>query len=140
MPAEWAPTVDDVAALVRVRTKPADGQVPLGTFNTSTRPTEFQVETLITQAVGYVQSIIGTDLDEDLYDRAGNVAALYAAMLVELSYYPEQISTDRSPYEKLKELFDGAMSGLLGATLGNSPRKGIYSVPMRSPALVDVES
>lgn len=136
--ADWSPDLEDVGALVRVRTKPIDGQTATGTFTSNTRPTDQQVEQLIIQAVGYVEAAIGT-LAEDLYDRAEHVAAIYAAMLVELSYFPEQVNTDQSPYEKLKELFDGAMSGLLGAVLGNSPRKGVYSVPMRSPVLADAD-
>lgn len=132
----YRPLVGDVAALIRTRTKPRDGQEYLGTFNENTTPTADQVESLISQAVGAVDGTVGP-VSDALEARAGNVAAIYAAMLVELSYFPEQIDTDRSPYEKLKELYDQALSGLLAATLGNSPRKGIFSVPMRSAALSD---
>lgn len=127
----YRPRVEDVAALVRARTKPTDGQVPLGTFNETTYPTGEQVESLITQAVLEVDARIGT-VGPTLRARAGNVAALYAAMLVELSYFPEQIDTDQSPYDRLKELYDQALAGLLAAVLGNSPRKGLYTVPVRS--------
>jgi len=134
--ADWAPTVAQVSSLLRARTKD-NNMVELGTFTADTRPTAEQVGDLIPQAVGEVESRTGV-LTDELEPRGINVAALYTAMLVELSYFPEQVRDGMSPYEQLKELFDGAMAGLLGAVLGNSPRKGLYSVPMTGDTLPDL--
>lgn len=133
---DWSPTVAQVGSLLRTRTKGPNMEY-LGTFTTETVPTEDQVESLIPQAVGEVEARTG-EIPESLESRAGNVAALYAAMLVELSYFPEQVGSDVSPYDQLKELFDGAMEGLLSATMGNSPRKGLYSVPLRGDTYPEV--
>lgn len=131
---EWDPSVADVAALIRARTKPRDGQSYTGTFNDATNPTEAQVQELVDQAVGEVEARTGTVPDAQ-EPRAGNVAAIYAAMLVELSYFPEQINTDQSPYDRLKELYDEAITGLIESIRGNGPRKGLYSVELTTPAL-----
>jgi hypothetical protein len=45
--ASWRPQVEDVAALLRARTKDANGEEH-GTFDDSTRPNAIQVEILIT--------------------------------------------------------------------------------------------
>jgi hypothetical protein len=58
---------------------------PTGTFGSSTYPTDEQVERLIAAACGWVESVTGT-LTVDLEGTAGDVAAMRAAGLVELSY------------------------------------------------------
>lgn len=134
--ADWTPVVADVAALLIARTKPTDAQTPAGTFNTNTRPTAAQVEELIDKAVAEVESRTGT-VPTAYEPQAINTAAIYAAMLVELSYFPEQIESDQSPYDRLKELFDAALAGLLTAIRGNSPRLGLYSIPLTTPEVSD---
>jgi hypothetical protein len=52
------------------------------------------------------------------------MAALYTAMLVELSYFPNQIGSDRSPYEKYKELYDEGMEALTEAIAENCDSGG----------------
>lgn len=103
------PTIAEVAALLRARTKDTNGN-EVGTFNGNTRPTNANVEVLIGFAVDKVQSDIGGALCADaeaagLPDKVRNAGALYAAMLVELSYFPEQVAAGRSPYDKIKELW-----------------------------------
>ncbi|NAZ73858.1 hypothetical protein GTQ99_00235 [Kineococcus sp. T13] len=44
---------------------------------------------------------------------AAELVALRAAMAVELSYFPEQIQTDSSPYDRLKELYDQGVKAAL---------------------------
>jgi hypothetical protein len=57
-PIDIAPSVLDVAALLRARTKDSNG-MEVGTFNDDTRPTSAQVLTLIDQAVADVQAWLG---------------------------------------------------------------------------------
>lgn len=105
-PPTWAPTVADVGAILRARTQQAleDGGGEAGTFNTTTRPTAEQVTALIEQACSDVTADLGsTTLGERCEPLAKRACALSAAMLVELSYFPEQVASDHSPYDKLME-------------------------------------
>lgn len=124
---EYTPTVDDVAALLRARTRDDVG-VEVGTFNEDTSPTADEVTNLIALAVGSVSSAVGADIpdaadrddggDVDAHrDAAKTLVSLKAAMLIELSYYPEQIDADRSPYNAYKDIYDENRAALLEAVL-----------------------
>jgi hypothetical protein len=120
--ADFTPTVAEVGALLRARTKDPFGN-ELGTFkddttedsDDGTRPSETEATEEIANAVEEVAGHIGT-LDDDLdvgncdlaklRNRAKKLTVLYAALLIELGYFPEQIGTDRSPYDRLKDLYD----------------------------------
>lgn len=102
---DYTPEVQDVADHLSARTRDKNG-AEAGTFNSDTRPTDEQVERLITKAAGTVSLRIGDDIPAALFEEAQDVVALRAAMLVELDFYPEQVSSDRSPYAELKELYD----------------------------------
>lgn len=115
---DWRPSLPEVGALLRSRTRGgvAEGGQTLGTFTAETTPTADEVESLISYATSSVASRIGLSPCTDaLTARARGMAALYTAMLVELSYFPEQIGSDRSPYEKYKELYDEGMEALTEA-------------------------
>lgn len=101
----WRPTTDDVAALLRARTKNPSGNEQ-GTFDDQTRPTELEVERLITNGVAKVLAAIGVwDLPPEAQDEARHLASILAACEVELSYFPEQVRSDRSAYAQLWELY-----------------------------------
>ena len=100
----WRPTVDDIAALLRARTKDASG-VEVGTFNENTRPTDVEVEQLITNGCAKIASLVGWDIPSDAQPEASHLAALVTACEVELSYFPEQVRTDRSAYTQLWQMF-----------------------------------
>lgn len=110
---DWAPTVADVGAVLRARTKDDAGN-ELGTFTEATRPTGAEVEHLIAGAGSDVASIAGDVVGDNetwtdaapLRDRARDLTALGTALVVELSYFPEQVATGRSPYAQLKTLYD----------------------------------
>jgi hypothetical protein len=101
----FVPSVDDVGAILRTRTKDNRGR-ELGTFTEDTRPTDQQALTLIGQAYDDVVAVIDDDIPAASYRDARSVIALRAAMLVELSYWPDQIPLGRSTYAQLKELYD----------------------------------
>src|SRR5215471_17391851 len=90
----WRPTVDDVAALIRARTKDASGN-ELGTFTSATRPTDAEVEQLITNGCAKVATLVGWTLPSDAEAEANHLAALWTACEVEQSYWPEQVRTER---------------------------------------------
>jgi hypothetical protein len=117
---DWRPALTEVGALVRVRTKSKMGGPPLGTFTEDTRPNGDEVEALISYATASVAARIGLSPCTDaLKSRARGMAALYTAMLIELSYFPEQVGSDRSPYAKYKELYDDGMGALVEAVAEN---------------------
>lgn len=115
----WTPGVDDVGSILRARTKDTSGN-ELGTFTPETRPTADQVTSLIAQAAGDVTGAISkdpADMPTKAHGPFKSVATVGAAMLVELSYFPEQVATGRSPYDQLAELYAtrlGRLRGLLG--------------------------
>jgi hypothetical protein len=122
---EWRPSLGEVAALLRTRTKvnAQAGGGEAGTFTDDTRPTGDQAETLINIATSYAASRVGTtealcpdsERTEALTSRARGLAAVYAAMLIELSYFPEQINKEISPYKELKKLWDEGIESLVSA-------------------------
>src|SRR5215471_7306776 len=101
----WRPTVDDVAALIRARTKDASGN-ELGTFTAATRPTDAEVEQLITNGCAKVASVVGWTIPADADHEAKHLAAIWAAYETELSYWPEQVRTERSPAAQLLAVFE----------------------------------
>ena len=132
---DYTPTVDSVAAYLRARTKTRGG-TEAGTFNSQdaaennkTRPTSEEVTEMIGNALRDVSGVVGADIDSAYFDAATDVAALRTAMLVELSYWPDQINSGRSPYPQLKELYDEAWENLLTA-LGISTDAGGGAVPV----------
>lgn len=112
---EWTPAVADVGALIRARTKAmGSGGEELGTFNDQTRPTGSEVERLIEKAVRRVRTAIsGEPCTQELRQNAAGAAALYAAMLVEQSYFPE--STAGGSFAALQALWKEQISDLKSA-------------------------
>jgi len=96
----------------------------VGEWTEDTRPTLEEVNHLLAMAQSIVLGQTGPLNDEtlicaskdDIYTQAATVVALLAAMLVELSYFPEQVQSTRSAYEQYRELFWGAdgRSGMIG--------------------------
>lgn len=153
-PPAWAPTVEAVGALLRARTKTTDG-VEAGTFTSTTRPTAEQVTELIQTATSDVlgaveeHSVVISDgttvIEEYAYSAASGSAVVKAAMLVELSYFPEQVATGRSPYDQLKELYDQRLSHLrrlLGAAADGSVRvkPPVYFFPEKGPGSIGLDT
>jgi|GEM_PF-1983878 len=121
-PLNFVPTVDDVAAHLRARTKGKMGD-EVGTFDGSTRPTAQQVLERIPKGVRKVATGIGLticegsdpDTQQSLYDDARDLAALFVATRIEREYFPEQVGTGRSPYKEMLEDFKDGMKVLLEA-------------------------
>jgi hypothetical protein len=116
----WAPTVDDVAALLHARTQSGAAHEgvalgdELGTFNADTRPTATEVRYLIAFAVSDVKSRVGTDISETWWDEARRLTSLQAAALVEASYFPGEIDTDRSAYRQFTAMYLSGIDALAG--------------------------
>lgn len=113
---EYAPTVADVASYIPIRAVDANGN-QLGTFTLDTTPTQAQVETIIRGAAAKLATRVGDTVAAALAISAREVVALRAALMVELTFFGDQIATARSPYNELKALYDESLKEFLEARL-----------------------
>jgi hypothetical protein len=137
-PSLGRPSVDDVALLLRARTKDSSGN-EVGTFDDETRPTADAVEEHITAAMGLV-GVRFPDPAKMSEEQATAFAALVAyraACRIEKSYWPEQVQSERSPYallwaEYLND-FDSLLESIEGGTGGGElPSYDLAEVPVGS--------
>lgn len=122
---EWeAPEVWQVAGYLPTRTKNDFSAVQRDdegrrTFNETTEPTADEVAQQIGSAKTIIESDVGTtfcNVDDaaTFPAKAAELTALYAAMLVELGFFPEQVQRNQSPYPQLKVLYDEKREQLRG--------------------------
>jgi hypothetical protein len=116
----WMPTVNTVAILLRARTQDDDGN-EIGNFTADTRPTGDEVQTFIALSAGNLYSCAGPWLPEGLWPMSQFAIALGACLLIEQSYWPEQINTDQSPWRQLKIMYDQVSLALCQAAAGFRP-------------------
>src|SRR5262245_60700010 len=118
----WRPTVDNVAALLRARTKDASGN-EIGTFTPATRPTNVEVEMLITNGCAKLAALIGWTIPADAEIEAKHLAAIVAACEAELSYWPEQVRNDRSAYAQLWAMYEANIDNFVSyvAAISTTP-------------------
>lgn len=121
--------MESVGSILRARTRDSNGN-ELGTFTSATRPTDKQVLRLIDTAVNDINLVLeGKDLPEAYWPVGHTLSSYRAACLVELSYFPEQITAGRSPYEQLKTLWDDGVAGLKAALSLDVGPGGSATVP-----------
>jgi hypothetical protein len=94
------PDAESVAALERTRTVDANGN-DTGLFTAATRPTDTEAEALITQARDDVLAQLRRAVDPIHYPQIRHIVSLYAAMLIETSYYREQTGQRTEEYAQL---------------------------------------
>jgi hypothetical protein len=116
----WEADAKDVAELLPQRTKGEWGAGETREFTEDTTPTLAQVEEVCEKAAKRVARKLRVTEDNDIcedgpIDLAEEAASFRAAMIVELTFFMNQIRTDQSPYEKLKEQYDETMDDLLEA-------------------------
>lgn len=117
---DWSPSLRTVGSLLRARTMDRNGS-EVGTFNTDTRPSDEQAAGLVVTATNDVAAAVGTEIAEALWPMAESVTSYRAAMLIELSYFPEQVAAGRSPYEQLREIYKESLKNLLARSTGDAP-------------------
>lgn len=108
---DWAPSVQDVAALLRARTKDATGR-EVGDFTADTRPTDTDVERLLIFGCGDLTANLGTNVPESLWAEARALAALKTACYVEQSFWPEQVGSDRSSWTEMWSMYQFQLGNL----------------------------
>lgn len=124
MPAAWWPTVDQVAALLRVRTYEGGRSGDYaGTFNANTTPTATQVVEIIALAAGELAG--ETEGREPCTPALGNRAASFvvyrAAQLVEMSYRPEASQDGTTLAAELGRIADGKLVAIAGDIADRCP-------------------
>lgn len=143
------PTVAEVAILERTRTVgPSSGGLggdtggaDVTTFTTTTRPTAAEVEAIIDQAVQGITAQLPADIPDLYYAQTRHNAALYAAILIEGSFFRESLdegSVDlyrdllRTGMTQLREDIEGTTEGGVGG--------GMASVVVRSPTMTAISA
>jgi hypothetical protein len=103
------PTVEEVAVLEATRTI---GSSPgeQGTFTSDTRPTRAQVEAIIRQAVDDVLAQLLPRLKPEHYAEARRAAALWAAILIEGSFFREQ--SNEGAVQVYQQRYQQAIKGI----------------------------
>jgi hypothetical protein len=132
----YTPTTTEVARLLRARTKDATTGTEIGDFNTNTRPTATEVTDLIGDAAASIAARIGTTIPDEHAWLAQRTAAIRAAMLIELSYFPEQTNGDDTAYAHLADLYAESLTGLEAALEDNEAGTvRATSLPVVSPTM-----
>lgn len=118
-PPQWTPSVEDVALRLIARTLMSNGALA-NTFNSQTVPTDQQVELIITQQVSLLAPKLG-DVSDSLMDSARALLALKSAIVIEESFFLEQVNTNLSPHEEMCKEFAFSLKSYLEAAMGEVP-------------------
>lgn len=131
------PTLTDVGAILRARTRNDDTGDESGTFSTNTRPTGAEVSTFITAAAELVSLRLGTRIPAGAMESARLAVTLRAAYMVELSLEDDRSDNPDSAYVRLKALYDELMRDLQDSLLdaGDATTSRIGSMSIVSPTL-----
>lgn len=141
----WHPTVEQVAQTwVRARTYAGMGGTLAGgevaeTFTDDTTPNRAQAETAIEEAISKVLSHFARgEVPQRAYLAASHAATVYAALVIEMGYFPEQ-TTENSAFLQLRSLSDAAMMTLVHNAQVNDlfgEDYGFLAGPSSSPTIV----
>lgn len=103
--------LSDVAALLHARTNA--GGIELGTFTDETTPNRDQVIDLIEMAAGDVEARVPVEIPSKYEDTARRLVALQTASLIEASYFPNELATDRSAYRQYQAMYLNGVEALI---------------------------
>lgn len=107
--------LEAIGALLHARTNA--GGIELGTFTEETRPNRDQVIELLEQAAGDLDSRIPVEVPSKYEATVRRLVALQAASLVEASYFPNELDTDRSAYRQYQAMYLNGVEALRQAVL-----------------------
>lgn len=127
VPSEIQPTLSDLGSLMRARTTVAGtGGTEAGTFTPNTRPTDTEARALIHQAVDYVLMEVGQEIPDRLILQARFLVMLYAAQLVELTFYRNEVTRDQSAYQQYVLMYQQGVRALK-ANIENAVPAGVQA-------------
>src|SRR6516225_1637558 len=95
---DYTPTVQDIAAMLRARTRTSYGDL-MNDFTDETEPTGEDVQGLIEIAVDDVSGAIGTNIPVEFQSTAKILVTYLTAANIELSYWPTQAAATNSMYD-----------------------------------------
>lgn len=123
------PTVEQVALLIRARTKDTFGN-EVGTFDSDTRPTDVQVEEQIDAAMALVgvRFPATSGMTAEQVSAFAALVAYRAALRIEKSYFPEQVRSDRSAYPQLREEYLDDLQAFTNALAGGGGDGMVYPI------------
>jgi len=113
---EITPTQQMVADLVRTRLV-TEGGYAADTFTPDTYPTDTQAQRLIDQAANAIWTQLPGSVAEPWAAAGQHLSALYAAILIEGSFYREQLTDDQ--VQLYRDLLMQGIRGL-GSAMGES--------------------
>lgn len=111
------PAIADIGALLHARTY--YGGVQLGTFTNATTPNATQVASLIDAATNDLRARLGYGIPDHHAEDAQQLVALQTASLIEASFFPDQLDTDRSAYRQYQAMYLNGVEALRGKTAGS---------------------
>lgn len=112
------PNIRQVALHIRSRTITRNTNEFRGTFTHETRPTADEAAEAVEIARDDVLTDVGKlpdGLQAEAYAAVRSLIALRAAMIIERSYYPEQVGTDKSPYPALRDDYNDRLPRVIEA-------------------------
>jgi hypothetical protein len=136
----WLPVPQQVADILRARTKD-DQSSEIGAWTANTRPTEYEVYGLIQTAASDTLAAVNL-LHPDYEDPDGAACSLCtyrAAMLIELSYWPEQAAAFRggsqSAFSEYRAMWEAGVEALTNKLAGPADGGSTYSAQYRSSTM-----
>jgi hypothetical protein len=135
-PSAIKPSLSDLGSFMRERTVAAgSGGGELGTFTASTRPTAAEAEVLLEQATAQVLMQVGAEIPDRAIQQAKFLVLVYAAQLVELGFYRNEVSRDQSAYPMYVQMFKDSIMALQSFISDEgpaAPAPSFFSVPVAS--------
>jgi hypothetical protein len=128
------PSVQDLGSFMRARTTVAGSAGrEAGAFTSQTRPTAVEAQKEIDRAQDMVLMEVGENIPTRLYGQTRWAVTLYAAMLVEIGFYRNEVNKDQSAFAQYQQMYNQAI-GALRSAIDNSgpaaPAQGFWSIPV----------
>lgn len=110
-PHPYTPSLAAIGLVTMSRTKGQYGKL-YGTFTSDTTPDNVAAAGIARAAAMDLADVIGDDIPPALVDDAQNVAAIGAALRIELAFYSDQVNTGRSIYPQLEKQYAASLAAL----------------------------
>lgn len=107
----FVPSLSAIGQVIMSRTKDTFGNLN-GTFTSGTTPDNLQAAAAAANAAKDLSMLIGDVVPESLIDDAQRVAAIKAAMDIEVAFYSDQVNTGRSVYPQLEKRYEAELASL----------------------------
>ncbi len=135
-PSAIKPSLSDLGSFMRARTVVAGtGGTEAGTFTAATRPTAAEADAILNQAVEVVLMTVGAEIPDRMLLQARFAVVIYAAQLIELTFFRNEVAKDQSAYAQYVALYKDLLSALKSSIEDAgpaAPEAAFWSVPVLS--------